>query len=213
MAPADAGTEVVEGVDEHRKRLVALELRGPSAQHECRFGSAAVQCMRQQARLSDPGLAVNQQCAALAGADRGDHVVEQGALRTTPVQRPRAASPIATRHVADPRAARRGSKNSASIQRADQGIRWGDRLSRARRCVYTGEGTAYPMVEVGRFDTRAQAEFARTLLAAGGIPCVLAPDEGPGTFAIDLSGGARVLVADADADDAVLILRRHAPDS
>jgi hypothetical protein len=67
------------------------------------------------------------------------------------------------------------------------------------------------MVEVGRFDTRTDAETARSLLAAAGIPCVLAPDEAAGAYAIDRSGGARVLVADADAYDAALILRHHAP--
>ena len=67
------------------------------------------------------------------------------------------------------------------------------------------------MVEVGRFDRRADAEFARSLLAAAGIPCVLAPDETAGAYPIDHSGGARVLVADADADDAAVILRDHAP--
>jgi hypothetical protein len=67
------------------------------------------------------------------------------------------------------------------------------------------------MIEVGRFHRRADAEFARSLLAAAGIPCVLAPDEAAGAYPIDLSGGARVLVADADADDAAVILREHAP--
>ena len=67
------------------------------------------------------------------------------------------------------------------------------------------------MVEVGRFDTRTDAEFARSLLAAAGIPCVLAPDEAAGAYALDPSGGARVLVADADAHDAAVILRHHAP--
>jgi Putative prokaryotic signal transducing protein len=66
------------------------------------------------------------------------------------------------------------------------------------------------MVEVGRFDTRADAEIARSLLAAAGIPCVLAPAEAAG-YAIDRSGGARVLVADADAHDATAILRDQAP--
>jgi hypothetical protein len=65
------------------------------------------------------------------------------------------------------------------------------------------------MVEVGRFDTRTGAEFARSLLAAAGIPCVLAPDEAAGAYSIDLSGGARVLVADADAYDAAVILMQH----
>ena len=67
------------------------------------------------------------------------------------------------------------------------------------------------MVEVGRFDTRTDAEVARSLLAAVGIPCVLAPDEAAGAYRIDLSGGARVLVADADAHIAAVILRCHAP--
>lgn len=67
------------------------------------------------------------------------------------------------------------------------------------------------MVEVGRFITRTDAEFARSLLAAAGIPCVLAPDEAAGAYPIDLSGGARVLVADADAQDAVVILKRLGP--
>ena len=65
------------------------------------------------------------------------------------------------------------------------------------------------MVEVGRFDTRTDAEFARSLLAAAGIPCVLAPTEAAGAYPIDLSGGAHVLVADADADDAAVILRHY----
>ena len=66
------------------------------------------------------------------------------------------------------------------------------------------------MVEVGRFNTRTGAEFARSLLAAAGIPCVLAPDEAAGAYSIDLSGGARVLVADADAYDAAVLLRQQA---
>jgi hypothetical protein len=68
------------------------------------------------------------------------------------------------------------------------------------------------MVEVGRFDTRTDAEVARSLLAAAGIPCVLAPDEAASAaYPIDPSGGAHVLVADADAHDAAVILRDHAP--
>ena len=66
------------------------------------------------------------------------------------------------------------------------------------------------MVEVGTFATQADAEFARSLLAAAGIPCVLAPDETAGAYHIDSSGGARVLVADADAHDAAVILGHHA---
>ena len=43
------------------------------------------------------------------------------------------------------------------------------------------------------------------------IPCVLAPDEAAGAYRIDRSGGARLLVADADASDAAAILRHYAP--
>jgi hypothetical protein len=66
------------------------------------------------------------------------------------------------------------------------------------------------MVEVGRFDTRTDAEFARSLLAVAGIPCVLVPDEAASAYPIDRSGGARVLVADADAHDAAVVLRDYA---
>jgi hypothetical protein len=65
------------------------------------------------------------------------------------------------------------------------------------------------MIKVGRFDTRTDAEFARSLLAAAGIPCVLVPDRASGDYPIDLAGGARLLVADADAHDAAEILRHH----
>ena len=66
------------------------------------------------------------------------------------------------------------------------------------------------MVEVGRYDTRTEAELARRALAAAGIPCVLAPDKAARTFSADLSGGARLFVAEADAHGAAEILRRHA---
>lgn len=67
------------------------------------------------------------------------------------------------------------------------------------------------MIEVGRFDTRTDAEFGRALLAAAGIPCVLAPDDASGAYPDDFLGGARLLVAEADAHDAVEILRNHEP--
>ena len=49
------------------------------------------------------------------------------------------------------------------------------------------------MIEVGRFDTRTDAEFGRALLAAAGIPCVLAPDDASGAYPDDFLGGARLL--------------------
>jgi len=63
------------------------------------------------------------------------------------------------------------------------------------------------MVEVGRFGTRAEAEIGRSLLAAAGIPCVLAPAEATHTVA----GAARLLVAEADALQAAAILSRDVP--
>jgi hypothetical protein len=66
------------------------------------------------------------------------------------------------------------------------------------------------MVEVGKFDNRTDAEFARSLLAAAGIPCVLAPDETTGAYPSDRSCCARLLVAEADAEDAAVVLRHHA---
>jgi hypothetical protein len=51
----------------------------------------------------------------------------------------------------------------------------------------------------------------QSLLAAAGIPCVLAPNEAAGAYAIDRSGGARILVADADAHHATTILTDHPP--
>jgi hypothetical protein len=65
------------------------------------------------------------------------------------------------------------------------------------------------MVEIGRFVTRRDAEIARALLAAAGIPCVLAPDKASGTYPIGLSGGARLLVAEVDAHEAAELLGHH----
>jgi len=62
------------------------------------------------------------------------------------------------------------------------------------------------MVEVGRYPTRADAELARSVLAAAGIPAVLAADDAGGAYPFDLSGGARLFVAEADAIDAAQVL-------
>jgi Putative prokaryotic signal transducing protein len=67
------------------------------------------------------------------------------------------------------------------------------------------------MIEVGRFVSRTQAESARSLLAAAGIPCILAPDAAFAASPIDLSGGACLLVAEADAPRAAEILEHCQP--
>jgi hypothetical protein len=62
------------------------------------------------------------------------------------------------------------------------------------------------MVEVGAYPTRSDAEFVQARLASAGIPSVLAADDAGGAYPFDLSGGARVLVDEADADRAASAL-------
>ena len=62
------------------------------------------------------------------------------------------------------------------------------------------------MIEVGVYPTRSDAEFAQVALAGAGIPSVLAADDAGGAYPFDLSGGARLLVDEADANDAAAIL-------
>jgi hypothetical protein len=62
------------------------------------------------------------------------------------------------------------------------------------------------MVEVGVYPTRSDAELAQATLAAAGIPSVVEADDAGGAYPFDLTGGARVLVADADAEYATATL-------
>jgi Putative prokaryotic signal transducing protein len=62
------------------------------------------------------------------------------------------------------------------------------------------------MVEVGSYTTRSDAELAQSVLAAAGIPSVIATDDAGGAYPFDLSGGARLLVDEADAEDSAAIL-------
>jgi hypothetical protein len=62
------------------------------------------------------------------------------------------------------------------------------------------------MVEVGRFPTRIAAEFAQGALRSAGIDSVIESDDAGGAYPFDLSGGARLLVAAVDADDAAEVL-------
>jgi len=68
------------------------------------------------------------------------------------------------------------------------------------------------MVEVGSYATRSDAELAQSVLAAAGIPSVVSADDAGGAYPFDLSGGARLLVDEADAEDAAAVLseRPHA---
>jgi hypothetical protein len=62
------------------------------------------------------------------------------------------------------------------------------------------------MVQVGTYPTRSDAELAQTALTAAGIPSVIASDDAGGAYPFDLAGGARLLVEEADAEDAAAIL-------
>jgi hypothetical protein len=62
------------------------------------------------------------------------------------------------------------------------------------------------MVEVATFGTRTDAELAQSALAAAGIPSEIAADDAGGAYPFDLSGGARLLVDEADAEDAATVL-------
>jgi hypothetical protein len=62
------------------------------------------------------------------------------------------------------------------------------------------------MIAVGTYPTRTDAELAQATLEAEGIPSVIASDDAGGAYPFDLSGGARLLVTEADAERAQAIL-------
>ena len=62
------------------------------------------------------------------------------------------------------------------------------------------------MVEVGSYPTRSDAELAQTALTAAGIHSFVAADDAGGAYPFDLTGSARLLVDEADAEDAAAIL-------
>ena len=62
------------------------------------------------------------------------------------------------------------------------------------------------MVQVGTYPTRQDAELAQTALTAAGIASEIESDDAGGAYPFDLSGGARLLVDEADAESATAIL-------
>ena len=62
------------------------------------------------------------------------------------------------------------------------------------------------MVQVGGYTTRSEAELAQAVLAAAGIPSVVTADDAGGAYPFDLTGGARLLVEEADAEEAAALL-------
>jgi hypothetical protein len=61
-------------------------------------------------------------------------------------------------------------------------------------------------VEVGSYTTRSEAELAQSALAAAGIESEISADDAGGAYPFDLTGGARLFVEEADAEDAAVVL-------
>jgi Putative prokaryotic signal transducing protein len=68
------------------------------------------------------------------------------------------------------------------------------------------------MIQVGAYPTRSDAELAQTALAAAGIPSLVAADDAGGAYPFDLTGAARLLVDEADAEDAAEVLSGRPPE-
>ena len=62
------------------------------------------------------------------------------------------------------------------------------------------------MIQVGAYPTRSDAELAQGALAAAGIASLVVADDAGGAYPFDLTGGVRLLVAEADAEDAAEVL-------
>ena len=62
------------------------------------------------------------------------------------------------------------------------------------------------MIEVGAYPTRSDAELAQSVLEAAGIPSVISADDAGGAYPFVLAGAARLLVDEADAQDAAAVL-------
>jgi hypothetical protein len=69
------------------------------------------------------------------------------------------------------------------------------------------------MVEVGIYATRSDAELAQSALAAAGVPSQLVADDAGGAYPFDLTGGARLLVDEADIELAAGILATDRTDT
>jgi len=62
------------------------------------------------------------------------------------------------------------------------------------------------MIQVGAYSTRSDAELAQGALAAAGITSLVVADDAGGAYPFDLTGGVRLLVDEADAEDAAAVL-------
>jgi cell division protein FtsN len=66
------------------------------------------------------------------------------------------------------------------------------------------------MIVVGAYPTRSDAELAQTKLTAAGIRSQIAADDAGGAYPFDLSGAARLVVEEADAEEAAALLSNEA---
>lgn len=62
------------------------------------------------------------------------------------------------------------------------------------------------MIEIAAFPTRSDAELAQSVLAAAGIESAVSSDDAGGAYPFDLTGAARLLVDEADAESAAAVL-------
>jgi hypothetical protein len=74
------------------------------------------------------------------------------------------------------------------------------------RLPASARGVECLAAEVGAYPTRNGAELAQAALAAAGILSVLAADDAGGAYPFDLSGAARLLVDEADAEQAATVI-------
>jgi hypothetical protein len=68
------------------------------------------------------------------------------------------------------------------------------------------------VIAVRTYPTRTDAELAQAALEAEGIASLISSDDAGGAYPFDLSGGARLLVAEADAERATAILTTEPED-
>jgi Putative prokaryotic signal transducing protein len=67
------------------------------------------------------------------------------------------------------------------------------------------------MIQIGAYRSRSDAELAQAVLGAAGISSVIGADDAGGAYPFDLTGGARLLVDEADVEDAAAILADQSP--
>jgi hypothetical protein len=66
------------------------------------------------------------------------------------------------------------------------------------------------LIAIGTYPTRDEAEIVEGLLASAGIAASIRADDAGGAYPFVLSGGAQVLVDEADAEEASQLLAEPA---